>query len=397
MNGGFFMQRGTFQLMKSVNKSIILNKIRISEPISRAKIAKETSLTPPTVSSIVKELIEQGLVRESELGHSSGGRKPTLLHINTNSMFVIGVDAGPERVDCVLTDLTGKIYENTTTPLLKPLTNEGFLTTLKAGIDKILQLSPLAKEKIIGIGIAMHGVVNIETGTSIVAPILNLRHIPIKDYLESEFHLLVKVENDARAMALGESWFGGIEDAESTVAVNIGRGVGAGMVINGKLYHGADGIAGEFGHMTIDINGKVCECGNRGCLQSLVSGEAIAERGSTYLNMGLGELTGKDIFELAEKGNEACKTLLQDTGRIIGIGLTNLIHLVNPSKIVLGGGVMNSAKYIMPPLLEEIEKRILTKEATSSNVTVTKLGHDATLLGAVSLILVELFDPIVIG
>lgn len=397
MNGGFFMQRGTFQLMKSVNKSIILNKIRISEPISRAQIAKETSLTPPTVSSIVKELIEQGLVRESELGHSNGGRKPTLLHINTNSMFVIGVDAGPERVECILTDLTGKIYEKTITLLLKPLTKEGFLTTLKAGIEKVLQQSSIDKEKIIGIGIAMHGVVDIETGTSIVAPILNLRHIPIKDYLESEFHLLVKVENDARAMALGESWFGGIEDAESTVAVNIGRGVGAGLVINGKLYHGADGIAGEFGHMTIDINGNVCECGNRGCLQSIVSGEAIAERGRTYLNVPAGELTGRDIFELAEKGNEVCISLLQDTGRIIGIGLTNLIHLINPSKIVLGGGVMNSEKYIMPPLLEEIEKRILTKEAKNSSVTVSKLGHDATLLGAVSLILIELFDPIVIG
>ncbi|MBP2241782.1 glucokinase-like ROK family protein [Cytobacillus eiseniae] len=391
------MQRGTFQLMKSVNKSIVLNKIRTSEPISRAQIAKETSLTPPTVGSIVKELIEQGLVRESELGHSSGGRKPTLLHINTNSLYVIGVDVGPEKVDCILTDLTGEVFERTSYLLTRPLTNEQFLAILKDNIYNLIKESQLDEEQMIGIGVAMHGVVDVESGTSLVAPILNLRNVPIREQLEKEFNLMVKVENDARAMALGESWFGGLGDFESTVAVNIGRGVGAGIVLNGKLYHGAQGMAGEFGHMTIDINGKTCECGNRGCLQTLVSGEAIAERGREQLKDHVGKLTGKDIFELAENGNPFCIDLLRDTGRIIGIGLTNLIHLVNPSIIVLGGGVMLSEKFIMPALLEAIDERVLTNEAQHTNVIVTKLGNDATILGAVSLILIELFEPILIG
>lgn len=392
------MQRGTFQLMKSVNKSIILNKIRTSESISRAQIAKETSLTPPTVSSIVKELIDQGLVRESTLGHSSGGRKPTLLHINTDAFYVIGVDAGPERIECILTDLTGEILHRTSGMLPNSLSNERFISILIDNIYKILQISNVNQEKIIGIGIAMHGVVDVETGTSLVAPILNLKNIPIKDRLEEEFNLTVKVENDARAMALGESWFGGHDDVDSLVAVNIGRGVGAGIVLNGKLYHGSEGIAGEFGHMTIDINGVTCECGNRGCLQTLVSGEAIAERGAVLIKNGKSErLSGKDIFQMAEGGDQLCIHLLQETGRVVGIGLTNLIHLVNPSKIVLGGGVMNSQKYIMPTLLEAIQQRVLTDQARKTDVQVTALGSDATLLGAVSLLLVELFDPILIG
>ncbi|MED2942364.1 ROK family transcriptional regulator [Bacillus swezeyi] len=388
------MQRGTFQLMKSVNKSIILNKIRTSEPISRAQIAKETRITPPTVSSIVKELIDQGLVKESTLGHSSGGRKPTMLHINTGAFYVIGVDAGPETVECILTDLAGGIFQRTSSLLEKPLTSDKFMAVLKENIDTILSQSSVDQEKIIGIGIAMHGVVDAETGTSLIAPILNLTNIPIKEALEKEFNLTVKVENDARAMALGESWFGGHGDVDSMAAVNIGRGVGAGIVISGKLYHGAQGIAGELGHMIIDMNGEICECGNRGCLQTLVSGPAIAERGRKQLKERAGGLTAQDMFEMAQSGNQTCIDLFHETGSIIGIGLTNFIHLVNPSKMVLGGGVMKGEKFMMPAIVETIQKKALTAEARQTDVAVTRLGDEATLLGAVSLLLTELFDPV---
>lgn len=387
------MQRGTFQLMKSVNKSIILNKIRTSEPISRAQIAKDTSLTPPTVSSIVKELMEQGLVSESELGHSSGGRKPTMLHINTNAFYVIGIDAGPETVEGVLTDLSGEILYRTSSLLKKSITNDQFIAILKETTNTIFQLSNIDQDKIIGIGIAMHGVVDINTGTSLVAPILNLRNIPIKEELEKEFNLTIKVENDARAMALGEYWFGGHGDVDSMVAVNIGRGVGAGIVMDGKLYHGALGIAGEIGHMTIDMNGSLCECGNRGCLQTFVSGPAIAARASKQIPGNGSVLSGKEVFEQAQRSDPFSIELLYETGAIIGVGLVNLIHLVNPSKIVLGGGVMKSEKFILSAILESIDRRAMTAEAKQTSVMVTKLGDEATLLGAVSLLLVELFDP----
>ncbi|MEK3906008.1 ROK family transcriptional regulator [Oceanobacillus sp. FSL W7-1309] len=388
------MQRGTFQLMKSVNKSIILNKIRTSEPISRAQIAKDTKLTPPTVSSIVKELIEQELVRESDLGESKGGRKPTMLHINNNAFYVVGVDAGPETVECILADLSGKIVERVSSKLNIPITNDQFISILKENIHKILQTSKPYHDKILGIGVAMHGVVDIETGTSLVAPNLDLRNIPIKQKLEEEFNLVVNVENDARAMALGESWFGGHGDADSMVAVNIGRGVGSGVVINGKLYHGAQDIAGEIGHMTIDINGEICECGSRGCLQTFASGVAIAERTRKKLEEKSETITGEEVYKLAESGNTAYIEILEETGMIIGIGLTNLIHLINPRKIVLGGGVMKSEKFILPKIKQTIEQRVLSPAAKETEVTVTKLGEDATLLGAVSLLLVELFDPV---
>ncbi|MBM7600056.1 putative NBD/HSP70 family sugar kinase [Virgibacillus halotolerans] len=388
------MQRGTFQQMKSVNKSIILNKIRTSEPISRAQIAKETTLTPPTVSSIVKELIVQGIVRESELGASQGGRKPTMLLIDQTAFYVIGVDAGPESVACILTDLSGEVIERTASKINKPITNEQFIAIMKESIHQVMRSSSVSKDKLIGIGVAMHGVVEVEAGISLIAPNLGLTNIPIKMELEAEFNLIVQVENDARAMALGESWFGGHGELESMVAVNLGRGVGAGVVIKGKLYHGSQDIAGELGHMTIDIHGDVCECGNRGCLQTFATGKAIAGRARKEINGATEMLTGKDVFQHALAGDEAYIKILQETGEMLGVGLTNLIHLINPEKIVLGGGVTKSKKFILPAVKQTIDQRVLTPVAKRTEVAITNLGDDATLLGAVSLLLVDLFDPL---
>ncbi|MYL40781.1 ROK family transcriptional regulator [Virgibacillus salexigens] len=387
------MQRGTFQLMKSVNKSIILNKIRTSEPISRAQIAKDTTLTPPTVSSIVKELIDQGIVMESELGKSMGGRKPTMLHINSDAYYVVGVDAGPETVACMLTNLSGEVFERISSKVIKPTTNTKFLAVIKENIQKILHTSPIQSEKIIGIGVAMHGVVNVKDGVSQIAPNLGVSNIPIKQELEEAFGLTVRVENDARAMALGESWFGGHGGVHSMVAVNIGRGVGSGIIINKQLYHGAEDIAGEIGHMTIDINGPICDCGNPGCLQTFITGTAIADRAQSKLALENGSnLTGKKVFERAQHGERGYIELLQETGIIIGIGLINLIHLLNPEKIVLGGGVMKGEKFIFPHIKDTIKQRALTSKAKETEITITNLGDDATLLGAVALLLVELFN-----
>lgn len=387
------MRQGTFQWMKSVNKSIILNKIRTSAPISRAEIAKETKLTPPTVSSNVKELIEQGLVKESELGVSQGGRKPTMLLINNKAFYVVGVDAGPKKIECILSDLSGKIVERSSNQLMKPITNEQFLETLKESIHNVIQATTLDTEKVIGIGVAMHGVVEVETGISLFAPNLGLTNIPIKAELEKEFEIEVKVENDARAMALGESWFGDHGELASMLAVNIGRGVGAGLVIDGKLYHGAQDIAGEVGHMTIDIHGEICECGNRGCLQTFATGSAIAKQAEKFIKAEDSPMTGERVYELALEGNQDCISILKESGITIGVGLTNLIHIINPEKIVLGGGVTKSESFIFPSIRKTIDERILTSRAKQTDIVISELGDDATIVGAVSLLLVDIFAP----
>ncbi|MFB1049743.1 ROK family transcriptional regulator [Paraliobacillus sp. JSM ZJ581] len=393
------MQIGSFRWMKSLNKSIILNKILNSEPISRAQIAKETNLTPPTVGSIVKELIEQGIVKESTLGISQGGRKPTMLVINYQSFYVVGVDAGPREVETILTDLSGKVMERCSLPITEKVTEATFLSILETGIETVLQQYIQDKDKIIGIGIAMHGVIDVETGTSLYAPNLDLKDVPIQQTLEDRFNVMVIVENDARALALGEVWFGQGKNSKSMVAVNIGNGVGAGMAVNGKLYHGDNSLAGEIGHMTVDINGKTCSCGNKGCLQTIISGPAIAERAVQHLDQAAqsvlkttSPITGERVFQAAEDGDSYAIRILEETGEYIGIGLTNLIHMINPSKIIISGGVARARTFILDPIVQTIRHRALTPKAKQTQVVFSNLGEQATALGAVALLLAALFE-----
>lgn len=380
------MRQGSFQWMKSVNKSMILNKIRKEGPISRAQIARETSLTPPTVSSSVKELIEQKIVEESDFGQSQGGRKPTMLVINDQAFSIIGVDAGPENIQCIVADLAGNVLKRSEAKLQLPITGQEFIAVLTNCIEGVLE----TKDPVIGIGVAMHGVVDVAAGTSLYAPNLGLSNIPIKEELEKAFGLEVKVENDARAMALGEYWFGNHGELESILAVNMGSGVGAGLIIDGKLYHGSSDIAGEIGHMTIDLHGEICECGNRGCLQTFVTGPAIARKVAG--NSAENPLTAEKIFEQAIAGNEEFEAILKEAGRAMGVGLTNLIHIVNPEKIILGGGVSKAERFILPAIRETIAASALTPAASRTKVEVSKLGDDATLIGAVTLLLVDVFE-----
>lgn len=393
--GDEYMKRGTFQWMKTVNKTLILNKIRTKAPISRSQIARETKLTPPTVSSNVRELIDEGLVIESELGESQGGRKPTMLLINHHGYYVIGVDVSPEQLKCGIANLSGKIIERSNASLEIPLSNQEFLNVLKKCIADLLEQIEADKvDRIIGIGVAMHGVVDVHAGKSLFAPNLSLKNIPIKEELEKEFDLEVKVENDARSIVLGEFLFGDHGSLDSMLVLNIGRGIGAGFMIHEELYHGAQDLAGEVGHMMIDLSGDICECGNRGCFQAMATGDAIVRRAQRDYAIELPkDASGETVYQRAKKGDVNSIEIFQDTGKIIGIALTNLIHIINPNKIILCGGVMNAHEFLMEPIRETIKHRVISDQAKNTMVKRTKHGDDVTLLGAVSLILVDLFNP----
>jgi N-acetylglucosamine repressor len=396
---------GSFQLMKSLNRSLILNLIREKGPISRAEIAKITKLTPPTVSNLVKELLESNLVIESDLGESQGGRKPTMLVINAKEFYVIGIDVGTKTIKGVISDLNANILIKKSVSISLPITNDGFIELMKNCIHQLLEAGNISLDKYIGIGVGMHGVVDVDTGTSLFAPNLQLRNIALKDELEKEFKLPVKIENDARAMALGEAWFGNGNGADNIVCVNVGSGVGAGIIINGKLFHGEHFISGEVGHMTIDINGPKCTCGNYGCLQTFTSGPAIAERIRREISLGkksivadmvngdLDIIDGKIVYEAALKGDTLSINALSEAGRYLGIGLTNLIHILNPKLIIIGGGVANANGFVLDSVRETIQNRCLTQSAKQTEILLSKLGEDATAIGAVTLILQELFSP----
>lgn len=395
--------RGSFKLMKSINRSLILNIIREKGPISRADIAKLTKLTPPTVSSFVKELLQAEIVIERNLGESSGGRKPTLLTLSEDMFHVIGMDVGSQNIKTILTSITGKVIKKSVVPLPAQTTNEALLSLMIDSVSGILDHTKIDEEKIVGIGVSMHGIVDVEEGSSVFAPNLNLQNIPIKKVLEERFNMMVKVENDGRAMSLGELWFGNGAGIDSFVCINVGRGIGAGIIINGKLYHGSHFISGEIGHMIIDIDGPQCTCGNYGCLQTFASGPSIVEWVKKEMRLGhssllttmtngdLEKVTGELIYLSALEGDTLCKTALQQAGRYLGVGITNVIHTVNPRRIIIGGGVSNAGDLIMDNIIQTVNQRALTNPAKQTEIILSKFGDDATAMGAVALILAELF------
>ncbi|WP_332698044.1 ROK family transcriptional regulator [Halalkalibacter lacteus] len=394
---------GSFQLMKSLNRSLILNIIRLNGPISRAEIAKRTKLTPPTVTNLVTELLDSKLVRESEIGISKGGRKPILLTIDWKSSYVIGLDVGGHRATAVLTDLNAEIELQQMQSLPEQLTVESLLQFLITMIDNLIKDSGIPKKKILGIGIGMHGIVNHSKGMGVFAPNFKLRNIPIKDAMQTQFSIPTFVENDARALTLGESWFGNGIGFENIICVNLGVGIGAGIILQNELFHGRDGIAGEIGHTIVDLNGSKCSCGSYGCLQTVAGGGILKQRVIKELSLGRqsiiqdkvnvsgGKITGELIHQCAIEGDPLAIEMLAETGRLLGIGLTNMINFMNPDRIIVGGGVAKAKEFILNPLKDVVRSRALTPEARETEIVLSKLGDQGTVIGAVTLVLKNLY------
>lgn len=399
------MQIGSFQWMKSLNKSIILNIIRLHGPISRAEIAKLTKLTPPTVTNIVGELLESKLVVESDLGESTGGRKPIMLRINSSAFYVIGVDAGAKRVKAVTATLDGNVVQQVIEKYPSILTVEAFLAAVKSAVVKVKEATKAPSGAFLGIGVGMHGLVDPNKGLSIFAPHLNLHDIPIKSFLEKELNLPVEVDNDVRALALAESWFGQGQGIADFIVVNVGTGVGAGIILDHQLYHGTSFTAGEMGHTTIDVNGPKCSCGNYGCVEALTAGPAIARRVQQAIRLGkksvleemvngnLEEVTGELVYRAAQQGDPVAIEVLADTGRFLGIGIANLINTLNPTRIILTGGVSRAGGFVLNSLKETVRTRALSAPAKAVSIVISELGANATAIGAVTLLLQKLFTP----
>jgi predicted NBD/HSP70 family sugar kinase len=383
-------QHGTFQLMKKVNKRTILNKIRLSDPISRAEIAKQTGITAPTVGTIVKELIEEELVVEQRSEESTGGRKPKLLSLNKESNVVISLDASSKYVRGALCNIVGEIlYQKTIQFKGEEVT---YLRAIKNMIHFLIKEAESKPVKLLGICLAVPGIIEGESGKVTYCSHTNFHDIPLKEELKKTFDYPVVVENNSRAMAFGEYWFKEYSLEGTLLVLNIGRGVGAGIISNGQLLYGPNNVAGEVGHMTIDLNGRYCSCGNRGCWERYITGKAIVERAQEEVYGVPNPLTASMVYTYAKRNIKEYQKVLSETGKIIGVGLVNLINILNPDHIVLGGGVMNSHEYLLPEIMETIEANsLLQGKREELSIELSSLGEHGTLLGVAALFFKEFF------
>ncbi|OIK08416.1 ROK family transcriptional regulator [Bacillus sp. MUM 13] len=398
----YIPKTGSFEGMKLLNQSIVLNVIRLREPISRAEIAKITKLTPPTVGSLVNELIDQNLITEEQSNSSkAGGRRPIMLRINYSAHFIIGVYAAAEVISVILTTMNGSVIFEYRKEINKLPSKDQFMQMVKECIQHVLDETSAKRDLIIGIGFAMHGLVDPEQGLAIFSPHLHLENIPIKEILEKEFSLPVMVENDVRALAYAESWFGDGKGVSDFVCLSVGRGIGSGIFINNDIYKSSYNTAGEIGHTIVDINGPRCQCGNNGCLEAYASELAIINKAEKESDSGSdtilrewkkdSEITVKMVFKAAGDGDQLAQSILEESGRSLGLAAANLINILKPSKIILEGSVFEEGDFILSPLKEMIGKYTLRSSNEEIPVVCSKLGKKGMVLGAVTIILRKLF------
>jgi len=260
-----------------------------------------------------------------------------------------------------------------------------------------IEKSKLSKEEICGMGIGFPGPLNAETGTIFNPPNLNgWDSVPLRDILEKELRVPVAIENDANAAALGEWWRGAGSGTNSLFCITLGTGVGGGIIIDGKVWHGASSIAGEIGHTTVMRDGIKCACGNIGCLEAYACSGGILKRVNDALlkegdNDSLQPLTNlKQVDQMVMQGNEIVLDVIKETGVILGIAIANIANLLNPEMIVLFGGVTNLGEHLVVPLKEEVKRRAFKKATESLRIELSQLGDNSGILGAAKNILSKL-------
>lgn len=374
-------QTGNQQLVKQINKSIILNTIKNNAPISRADTAQITGLNKGTVSSLVNELINEHIVYESGLGESSGGRRPMMLLFNNKAGFSIGIDLEVNYILGVVTDLFGNIVVEINEKLTVCDYDE-VLQVLKSVIEKLIYATPDSPYKIIGIGIGIPGLVN-NSGVILTAPNLGWKNIKLKDEIEKTFNIPVYIENEANAGAYGEKNFGSKKDFKNIVYISAGIGIGAGIVLNGKLFTGSDGFSGEIGHSVIVADGKKCHCGNRGCWELYASEQALIEKAK---NANIPEIKNEDIslemlIDLAERGNEAVIHIFEEIAKYLGIGISNIANIFNPDKIIIGNRIAKAKKWIEQPIKDFVENHSIVYNQKNLSISFSELEIYSTVLG----------------
>lgn len=392
-------------LIKDMNTSTILQIVRTKGPISRAEISKLTGLNPATVSSNAAGLMELGLVRETGTGVSSGGRKPLLLELNPEAYYVVGVDMGTTDVAAGITDLEGRIRCKAVLPFGRASQPEEVMAIIGQAIRKVLDDAGMPQERILGIGMGIHGLVDPDRGVSLFAPAFQWKNVDVAGLFSREFGLPVSIDNDARVMALGEKWFGKAKAVSNFVFLNIGTGIGSGIYVNGELLQGAHFGAGEIGHIRIASHQeKPCFCGKTDCLSTAASGPALEGMARTAVARGeapiLAELskgdpesvTGELIHQAALSGEPFSTALLDQAGRHIGDALSLVINLLNPEMVLIGGGVANGGDFIFNGMKEEIANRSMQHNIEQIYVGPAGLGDDCGIIGAATLILRSVFS-----
>ncbi|HOT93238.1 MAG TPA: ROK family transcriptional regulator [Anaerolineae bacterium] len=378
------------------NTQLVFSTIYEHGEISRAQIARLTHLTRPTVSDVVADLIQEGLIEEVGRAPSTGGKRAILLRVAEDSRCLIGLDLAREDFRGALINLRGEIKQR----IGLPLEGRDGNAALELVYTLVDALTAAAQHPLLGIGIGAPGLVDAVDGIIHQAVNLNWRDVHLRDVLQERYRLPVYTANDCQVAALGEYTFGENNRGKDLVVIHVGKGIGAGIVINGRLFHGNPLGAGEIGHVVVAENGERCQCGNTGCLETVANARAIVRRARalarTHPQSILNQLvphpnamTFETVCEALAEGDETAQQVVREVGQHLGAAAANLVSVLGGCRILLAGRITCFGQFLLDVVRETLSRRALTSLVKSSEVDFVSMSADIILLGAAALLLHE--------
>lgn len=383
-------------------KNMIIKTLYFNKAMSCAGLSELFDKSIPSIAKAVNELMDEGFVVEDGYAPSSGGRRPLMYSVKANTMYILAIALDQLTARIQLFDLLNNAVAEMVTFELKLLNNPDALGKLTAEINNYIKNSGIAKEKIAGMGIGMPGFINVTEGINYTY--LDAGGESLTAYLTAKTGITTYIDNDSSLIALAEQKFGIAKSQNEVMVINLGWGIGLGMIVNGKLFRGYNGFAGELSHIPLSEDGALCECGKRGCLEAEASMLVVARKAIAGIQQGRitslkynsndndhSKLMGDAVLEAANNGDQFAIELLSDAGYKIGKALAILIHIMNPANIVLSGRGAKVAKILMAPIQQALHKYCIPRLAGGTELLVSELGFDAELIGAAVLVM-ENFD-----
>lgn len=365
-----------------------------AEPVSRAQIAGRLAYSRGKVSTEVGRLLEKGLLVEEGFAKSDGGRRSSLLSIPYSAGLVAVVDIGATSVDVALTTLASEIISHKSESADVRFGPEPILDRVKEILSELLEEEGGSSSDILAIGVGVPGPVEQASGLLTSPPIMpGWDRFPIRDTFAGQYAAPVFVDNDVNIMALGEHWRGVAKGVDNMVFVKIGTGIGSGIIVNGRLHRGTQGCAGDFGHICVDPEGPICSCGNNGCLETMAAAPAIVLEAERCVRKGesqvlsetledQGELTAKDVGEAARRSDYCALSIIRSSGRLIGETLASAVNVLNPSMVVIGGGVSHIGNTLLAEIRSAVYQRSLPLATRNLPIVMSELDEIAGVVGA---------------
>jgi len=381
-------------------KNMIAKRLYFDKALSCADMSELFDKSVPSISKAVNELIEEGFVIEQGYAPSSGGRRPLMYALKPEAMYILTVAMDQLSTRIQMVDLLNKPVSAVVMTELRLLDNADALSALVDHINDYISNTGIPKDKIAGIGIGMPGFINAIEGVNYTY--LDAGGQSLIQLITAKTGVATYIENDSSLIALAEQKFGIAKNQKDVMVINLGWGIGLGMIVNGEIYRGYNGFAGEFSHIPLSEDGSLCTCGKRGCLEAEASMLVVAEKAIRGIKKGHisslkhtdkdnPKLVGDAIMEAANNGDQFAIELLSEAGYKIGKALAILIHIMNPASIVLSGRGAVVGKILLAPIQQALNKYCIPRLASSTELLISDLGFNAELIGTAVLVM-ENFD-----